>query len=240
MPLLLILTIYVSTHPLNIYIIKSNTTFITSCDDSAEFIIENHTQGLLGYLHNTHDGRTVFTPTLVKPNEVSRIIVADTRKMSNSSPDAWLTGRNSFGTTGCLGKIDIKNLDIIGRNVIRMRVDTFANVFISYAISHASNTSWLDINILSRTGRTGETKWSTLTQSYFKPVFVVDNTRMPYLSSISTVTSAVDASCASDHSQLERVRYMHRPGVLTPTQLISSATPTIYVKHLQGGNMRFS
>src|SRR5579859_145991 len=63
----------------NVYTIKADSVKITNCD-SAELIIENHTQGVPGFLFNTGNGRTIFKRALTKINDSIYLIGADTLK----------------------------------------------------------------------------------------------------------------------------------------------------------------
>jgi hypothetical protein len=51
-----------------IYTITADSVKITDCN-SAELIIENHTQGVPGFLFNTGRGRTIFKRALTKLND---------------------------------------------------------------------------------------------------------------------------------------------------------------------------
>ena len=68
-----------------VYIIKADSVKITNCD-SAELIIENHTQGIPGFLFNTGNGRTQFRRALVALNDSTYLIGTDTLKMV---PQYW-------------------------------------------------------------------------------------------------------------------------------------------------------
>src|SRR6187402_2851256 len=83
-----------------VYTITADSVKITGCD-SAELIIENHSQGVPGFLYNTGRGRTVFKKALVKINDTMYMIGPDTLKIR--TPNAWLQGGNTFAATGVLG-----------------------------------------------------------------------------------------------------------------------------------------
>src|SRR5580704_10480141 len=91
-----------------VYTIKADSVKITNCD-SAELIIENHTQGVPGFLYNTGKGRTIFKQPLTMINDSLYLVGGDSLKISN--PNAWLQGGNYFGATGVLGTYDNHNLD---------------------------------------------------------------------------------------------------------------------------------
>jgi hypothetical protein len=65
-----------------VYTITADSVKITNCD-SAELIIENHTQGVPGFLYNTGRGRTIFKRALTKVNDSVYLIGADTLKLQN-------------------------------------------------------------------------------------------------------------------------------------------------------------
>ncbi len=95
--------------------ITADSVKLTSCD-SAELIIENHTQSIPGFLFNTGKGRTVFKRGAVKLSDSMYLIGADTLKLATNS---WLQGGNSFGTTGIFGTLDNSNIDIYTDNIQR-------------------------------------------------------------------------------------------------------------------------
>src|SRR5882762_7758802 len=76
-----------------VYTIKADSVKLTNCD-SSELIIENHTQGVPGFLFNTGNGRTVFKRGAQKINDSLYLIGADTLKVA---PNAWVQGGNTFG-----------------------------------------------------------------------------------------------------------------------------------------------
>src|SRR5580658_812199 len=116
--LLLILTVaslwgsVYSQTPKYVYTIKADSVKITNCD-SAELILENHTQGVPGFLFNTGNGRTQFRHGLVSLGNGSYQIGADTLK-------AWVQGGNSWGTTGVFGTLDNNPVNFYTNNAQRM------------------------------------------------------------------------------------------------------------------------
>jgi len=83
----------------SVYTIKADSVKLTSCD-SSELIIENHTQGIPGFLFNTGNGRTVFKRGAQKVNDSVYLIGADTIELKSNG---WVQSGNAFGTTGILG-----------------------------------------------------------------------------------------------------------------------------------------
>jgi len=83
--ILLLLTIFDRLPAQYVYTIRADSVKITNCD-SAELIIENHTQGIPGFLFNTGNGRTQFRRALVALSDSTYLIGADTLKLG---PQYW-------------------------------------------------------------------------------------------------------------------------------------------------------
>ena len=103
---------------------------VTNCD-SAELIIENHTQNVPGFLFNTGNGRTVFKRAVLKINDSLYLIGADTVKIPKINGTPWLQGGNAFGATGVLGTLDNNNLDLYTKNLRQARLDTSGNFLLN-------------------------------------------------------------------------------------------------------------
>lgn len=69
-----------------VYVIKADSVKITNCD-SAELIIENHTQAVPGFLFNTGNGRTVFKKAVMQLDDSTYVIGADT--LHTDRPSYW-------------------------------------------------------------------------------------------------------------------------------------------------------
>lgn len=84
----------VHAHAQYVYTIKADSVKITNTCDSAELIIQNHTQGVRGgFLYNTGNGRTIFRKALQKINDSTYLVGADSLKVL--APEAnvvYLTG----------------------------------------------------------------------------------------------------------------------------------------------------
>ncbi len=106
-----------------VYTIKADSVKITNCD-SAELIIENHTQAVPGFLYNTGNGRTIFKRGAQKLNDSTYLVGADTIKLPSNS---WLQGGNSFGNTGVLGTLDNNPIDFYTNNLQRARLTNGGN-----------------------------------------------------------------------------------------------------------------
>ncbi|WP_207513877.1 hypothetical protein [Longitalea luteola] len=64
-----------------IYTIKADSVKITNTCDTAELIIENHTQNVPGFLFNKGRGRTEFRKPLLKISDDVYLVGADTLKI---------------------------------------------------------------------------------------------------------------------------------------------------------------
>jgi hypothetical protein len=64
--LLILLCLEKTLHAQYIYTIKAGSVKITNSCDTAELIIENHTQDVCGFLFNKCKGRTEFRRGLIK------------------------------------------------------------------------------------------------------------------------------------------------------------------------------
>ena len=60
-----------------VYDIRADSVRLTN-PDSTELIIENHTQGVLGFLFNTGNGRTIFKRALIQLDDSTYLLGADT------------------------------------------------------------------------------------------------------------------------------------------------------------------
>lgn len=126
MKYILLFLLILSVGPLfaqNVYVIKADSVKITNCD-SAELIIENHTQNVPGYLFNTGNGRTIFKRGASKINDSMYLVGADTIKVPKISSTAWVQGGNSWGTTGVIGTKDYNNFDFYTNGVPQARLNT--------------------------------------------------------------------------------------------------------------------
>ncbi len=128
-----------------VYTIKADSVKITNCD-SAELILENHTQGVPGFLFNTGNGRTIFKRGAQKLNDSTYLIGADTIKVS-SNP--WVQGGNAFGTIGVLGTRDNNPLDLYTNNVDQARLTTNGDLLLG---STTDSSYKLDVKGLARFG----------------------------------------------------------------------------------------
>jgi hypothetical protein len=86
---LLLLLVLIGTgqgiHAQYVYTIKADSVKITNSCDTAELIIENHTQDVCGFLFNKGKGRTEFRRAVVKINDSTYLIGCDTLRMNVSA-----------------------------------------------------------------------------------------------------------------------------------------------------------
>lgn len=112
-----------------IFAIPADSVKITNCD-SAELILENHTQGVSGFLWNTGRGRTIFKRPITKINDSTYLAGADTLKVGSPKLNtiAWVQGLNGFGTTGKFGTKTKNNVEFYTNNTKAAILDTFGNL----------------------------------------------------------------------------------------------------------------
>jgi hypothetical protein len=106
-----------------IYTIKADSVKITNSCDTAELIIENHTQNVPGFLYNKGKGRTEFRRAAIKLNDTTYIIGGDTIKTMPPGID-WLISGNSNINDGInfLGTTNQASVVIKTNNIERARV----------------------------------------------------------------------------------------------------------------------
>jgi hypothetical protein len=124
--LLLTLVIFYDLQAQYVYTIKADSVKITNCD-SAELILENHTQNIPGFLFNTGNGRTIFKRAVQPLGNGAYVIGADTLRLT---PNAWVQGGNAFGATGVLGTTDSNHLDFYTNNTFRGRLTAAGNMLL--------------------------------------------------------------------------------------------------------------
>ncbi|HWK02992.1 MAG TPA: hypothetical protein VNS58_05150 [Puia sp.] len=115
-----------------VYTIRADSVKLTNCD-SSELIIENHTQGVPGFLFNTGNGRTVFKRGVSKISGGLYLIGADTL---NLGVNAWVQGGNSFGATGFLGTLDNNHLDFYTNNARQVRLTNTGNLLVGSIVDN--------------------------------------------------------------------------------------------------------
>jgi hypothetical protein len=80
--LFMLFSIGQTLHAQYVYTIKADSVKITNSCDTAELIIENHTQNVSGFLFNKGRGRTEFRKAAIKLNDSMYLIGADTLNTS--------------------------------------------------------------------------------------------------------------------------------------------------------------
>lgn len=132
--LLMLTVISQSIYAQYIYTIKADSVKITNTCDTAELIIENHTQTVPGFLYNKGRGRTEFRRVMQKINDTLVTIGADSLKL----PYAWLQGGNRFGTIGKFGTLDNNPIDYYTNDTVRGRWAASGNLIVGNTIDNGS------------------------------------------------------------------------------------------------------
>ncbi len=127
--LLALLCLEKALHAQYIYTIKADSVKVTNSCDTAELIIENHTQNVCGFLFNKGRGRTEFRRGLLRINDSISVIGCDTLKLN-----PWLQGGNRFGAIGKFGTLDDNPIDYYTNNTLRGRWATNGNLTLGSAI----------------------------------------------------------------------------------------------------------
>ena len=109
-----------------IYTIKADSVKITNSCDTAELIIENHTQTVPGFLFNKGRGRTEFRKVLQRISDTLVTIGPDSLRI----PYAWIQGGNRWNTTGVFGTLDNNQIDFYTNNTKQGRWTNTRNVLL--------------------------------------------------------------------------------------------------------------
>jgi hypothetical protein len=124
--LLILLCLENSLHAQYIYTIKADSVKITNSCDTAELIIENHTQTVPGFLFNKGKGRTEFRKVLQKESDTFYMIGGDPLRI----PNAWIQGGNRFGATGIFGTLDNNHIDFYTNSSLQGRWTNTGNMLL--------------------------------------------------------------------------------------------------------------
>jgi hypothetical protein len=124
--ILALLCLEKTLHAQYVYTIKADSVKITNSCDTAELIIENHTQTVPGFLFNKGRGRTEFRRPLQRISDSIYLVGEDSLKLSS----AWLHKGNAFGTTGIFGTRDNNHIDFITNNQQRGRWTSAGNLLL--------------------------------------------------------------------------------------------------------------
>src|ERR1044072_7528109 len=92
--LLALICLEKALHAQYIYTIKADSVKITNSCDTAELIIENHTQTVPGFLFNKGKGRTEFRRGMQRINDTFVVFGGDRLGLLY----AWWEGGNGFRT----------------------------------------------------------------------------------------------------------------------------------------------
>ena len=109
-----------------VYTIKADSVKITNSCDTAELIIENHTQTVPGFLFNKGRGRTEFRKVMQRINDTLVGIGPDTLQL----PNAWVQGGNRFNSIGIFGTLDNNHVDFYTNGQKRGRWTNTGNLLI--------------------------------------------------------------------------------------------------------------
>lgn len=145
--LLVLVCMEKALHAQYIYTIKADSVKITNSCDTAELIIENHTQTVPGFLYNKGRGRTEFRRGMIRTSDSVIVIGGDTLKIN-----PWLQGGNRFGTTGILGTMDNNHIDFYTNGIKRGRLDNIGRFNLDYPVGDA-------VDAFSLTTLNGTKKW---------------------------------------------------------------------------------
>jgi hypothetical protein len=127
--LLILICVEKALHAQYIYTIKADSVKITNSCDTAELIIENHTQNVYGFLFNKGKGRTEFRRGLFNLSDTSFMIGADTLDIGKAigfvqGSSFFRQGGNNFGSNAILGTKQNHALTFIQNGIERGRIDS--------------------------------------------------------------------------------------------------------------------
>jgi hypothetical protein len=139
-----------------VYTIKADTVKITNCD-SAELVLQNHTQGVPGFLFNAGNGRTVFQRGAVRLNDSMYLIGADTLKVLGINAN---NGTSLSGSTVQLGGDLVQNTTINQHQDSLVLVTPDGSTFVeqdsaSQPVILPGNNDFGEIPMVKRSKRTG-------------------------------------------------------------------------------------
>src|SRR5690349_8666297 len=133
----------------HVYTIKADSVKITNSCDTAELIIENHTQNVPGFLFNKGRGRTEFRKGAFKLNDTAYLIGADTLKIPKTSLITASNGLSMFGNSVQLGGSLTSDRQIL-MNGYGLRLENGSTVF-SNQVTGDNSTALLSLNSLWNT-----------------------------------------------------------------------------------------
>jgi hypothetical protein len=131
--------------PPYIYTIKADSVLITNTCDTAELILENHTQNVPGFLFNKGRGRTEFRRVLQKISDTLYTVGIDSLKL----PNAWVQGGNAWGTTGIFGTKDNNHIDFYTNNIKRGRWTNTGNLIVGNGNDNGAKLQAIDYGTVS-------------------------------------------------------------------------------------------
>ena len=160
----------------HVYTIKADSVKITNNCDTAELIIENHTQNVSGFLFNKGRGRTEFRKGAFKLNDTAYLIGADTLRIPKTSLITASNGLSMVGNSVQLGGALTSDRQIL-MNGYGLRLDNGSTVF-SNQVTGDNSTALLSLNSLwnttgSPTGLSINVQ-NTAARDYFSKLFSVN------------------------------------------------------------------
>jgi hypothetical protein len=140
----------------SVYSIQADSVKIWNCD-SAELILENHTQNIPGFLYNTGNGRTIFRRGVQKLNDSLYLIGADTLKVLGIHANNGIT---LSGSTVQLGGDLVQNTTINQHQDSLVLITPDGSTFVqqdsaSQPVILPGNSDFGEIPIVKRSKRTG-------------------------------------------------------------------------------------
>lgn len=178
--LLLCLASFVATAQFT-YKIKADSLKVTNDSCRAEFILENATKSVNGFLYNTGNGRTMFKKGLIKLNDSMYVIGADTLRTVASAGSFWNLAGNA-GTNPAsqfLGTTDANRLVFKTNNLERASITSGGNVIIGTGSDYLQNqlqvykSAFIDSTLLIAKGVTAAEKQIKFDKAYTAPAIYV-------------------------------------------------------------------
>lgn len=216
-----------------VYTIKADSVKITNCD-SAELIIENHTQNVPGFLFNTGNGRTVFKRGLQKVNDSIYLIGPDTLRMPYRP---WLQGGNAFGATGILGTTDSNHLDLYTNGQARARLTASGNLLLGTQSDNGNRLQVAGASYFNGSQQVTGIYTATATnpyQSVFNPLVNGVTSSAPWTASggVNITPTIVQHAPFQSLYGLSIMPYFNLNGF---TQHEDNVSPAVYIQTTLGG-----
>jgi len=120
-----------------------DSVFVHSNTGTSELILQNSTDTVNGFLFNKGAGRTEFRKALIKINDSTYLVGADTLHLNNAGTTAWsLTGNaGTSPSVNFLGTTDNTPLNFRVNNALAGSLGTITNNNVSFGTLSLPNTS---------------------------------------------------------------------------------------------------